>query len=158
MGAELHPPSSSTGRLSPLTLERALITGTGALATGSKTQDSRTTPPYKFQIAALTATSAVVLSFAAGVVPVLLLLLLRGRLTCKSLIHALQTHCFITTHMLPPPLSHRYYNGLAAGDLDIMRPFYKFYADMIPWITARVHAQFNISGGVWPETMHQFGT
>lgn len=56
-----------------------------------------------------------------------------------------------------------YYNALAAGDLDIMRPLYTFYNRSIEMIRARVAAQFQgvspaVTGGVWPETMTQFGT
>ena len=63
------------------------------------------------------------------------------------------------------PLHYRYYNALAAGDLDIMRPLYKFYNRSLDMIRARVASQFKdvihphpVSGGVWPETMTQFGT
>jgi len=55
-----------------------------------------------------------------------------------------------------------YYNALAAGDLDIMRPLFAFYNKSIPAIKARVATQFSkisppVTGGVWPETMTQFG-
>lgn len=55
-----------------------------------------------------------------------------------------------------------YYNALAAGDLDIMRPLYEFYNRSIPAIKARVASQFAmvtpaVTGGVWPETMTSFG-
>jgi len=50
-----------------------------------------------------------------------------------------------------------YYNALAANDLDIMRPLFSFYLKSIDAIKARTKAEFNISGGYWPETMTQFG-
>ena len=48
-----------------------------------------------------------------------------------------------------------YYNTLTAGDLDILRPLYRFYNRSLADIQARVQAQFNgtVSGAIWPETM-----
>lgn len=50
-----------------------------------------------------------------------------------------------------------YFTMLAAGDLDLLQPFFKMYADALPVARARVQTYYGHAGAYFPETMYFWG-
>jgi hypothetical protein len=50
-----------------------------------------------------------------------------------------------------------YHTMLTAGDLDLMQPFFKMYADALPVARARVQSYYKHAGAYFPETMYFWG-
>ena len=51
-----------------------------------------------------------------------------------------------------------YHTMIAAGDLDLMQPFFKMYQDALPVARARVQTYYGHAGAYFPETMYFWGT
>jgi len=50
-----------------------------------------------------------------------------------------------------------YWPMLAAGDYDLVRPFFRMFLDMLPFLKARTSTYFGHGGAYFPETMYFWG-
>jgi alpha-L-fucosidase 2 len=50
-----------------------------------------------------------------------------------------------------------YWQMLASGDFDLMKPFFKMYLDALPFALDRTMIYYNHNGAFFPETMHFWG-